>query len=137
MLNGIMTPGEIVREYRMSPDTPKGRRDELKVLAELNGCSTGEIAQILDEAGEKVDTRFLRKPKPKEAWQTAEEIGETEAEAETEGRNAEDSVPYKGDEKTGEDGLPRRCAPRNDRKEAEAGERERRDRRLADAGFEI
>ena len=72
---------------------------------------------------------------------------------ETDGRNAGDGVPYAGEAETddaggkppahmgkagtGGDGLPRRCAPRNDRKEAEAGERERRDRRLADAGFEI
>lgn len=73
-----------------------------------------------------------------EPSEMAEQAGaETRPYKETDGRHAGVVVPYRGEEKTGEDGLPRRCAPRNDRKEAEAGERERRDRRLADAGFEI
>ena len=59
MLNGIMDKGEIVREYRLAADAKK----ELGVLADLNGCSKAEIAEILIGAGEAVDRRWYRKMK--------------------------------------------------------------------------
>lgn len=55
-----MTPEEIVREYR----TAKHKTEQIKILADLNVCSRGEIARILDEAGEKIDKRFLSKRLP-------------------------------------------------------------------------
>lgn len=66
-----MDKGEIVREYRAAKD----RKAQLGILADLNECSKAEIAEILVEAGEKVDKRWYREPPKKKTWQTADEVG--------------------------------------------------------------
>lgn len=51
----VMTNDEIVRDYRGA----RKKRDQVRILADLNLCTTKEIAQILSQAGEPVDKRFL------------------------------------------------------------------------------
>ena len=63
-----MTRDEIVRDYRLSKTPMK----QIKVLAELNGCSTREIVDVLREAGEEIPKQYQRKPESKEPEKEAE-----------------------------------------------------------------
>lgn len=54
-----MTNGEIVREYRQAAKP----MNQIKILADLNGCSNKDIARILIEAGESVPTIFTGQTK--------------------------------------------------------------------------
>jgi len=55
----VMTGNEILREYR----TAKDKRNQVKILADLNACQPREIAEFLAKCGEEVDKRFLQKPR--------------------------------------------------------------------------
>lgn len=56
-----MTPEEIVRDYKQAAKP----MNQIKILAELNGCSNSEIAKILIEAGESVPGIFMNRGKKK------------------------------------------------------------------------
>lgn len=54
-----MTNSEIIREHR----TAAKPMNQIKILADLNGCTNKEIAKILIEAGESVPTIFTGQTK--------------------------------------------------------------------------
>lgn len=49
-----MLKTEILRSYRQAPDNAKSKKNQIKVLAELNGCSVEQIVSILEDSGEVV-----------------------------------------------------------------------------------
>lgn len=49
-----MLKTEILRSYRQTPDNAKSKKNQIKVLAELNGCSVEQIVSILEDNGEAV-----------------------------------------------------------------------------------
>ena len=55
-----MTNEEIARDYRTASNGLK----QAHILADLNQCSVGQIVQILQEQGVKVDGRLTQKGKP-------------------------------------------------------------------------
>ena len=52
-----MDPGEVIREY----DAAKNKKEQVKVLADLNCCTAKEMAQFLADNGCEVDKRYLAK----------------------------------------------------------------------------
>lgn len=57
-----MTNEEICREYRQAKTPLK----QIRILADLNGCTKREIAEILREAGEELPAQFVKgPPRPK------------------------------------------------------------------------
>lgn len=70
-----MTPEEIARDYRGS----KAPLKQIGILADLNGCTKQEIADVLKEAGLDVPDRFKREPfKLDQQEQETPEIATTE-----------------------------------------------------------
>lgn len=57
-----MGENEILREYKEA----KNPNDQIRILADLNCCSSGEMAQWLVDHGAKVDGRMLKKAKKPE-----------------------------------------------------------------------
>lgn len=57
-----MTNEEICREYRQAKTPLK----QIRILADLNGCTKREIAEILREGGEVLPAQFVKgPPRPK------------------------------------------------------------------------
>jgi len=57
-----MTNEEICREYRQAKTPLK----QIRILADLNGCTKREIADILREGGEELPAQFVKgPPRPK------------------------------------------------------------------------
>lgn len=54
----IMTDEEICREYRQAKTPLK----QIRILADENGCTKREIAEILREAGEELPAQFVKGP---------------------------------------------------------------------------
>jgi len=54
----IMTNEEICREYRQAKTPLK----QIRILADQNGCTKREIAEILREAGEELPAQFVKTP---------------------------------------------------------------------------
>lgn len=58
----IMTNEELCREYRQAKTPLK----QIRILADENGCTKREIAEILREAGEELPAQFVKgPPRPK------------------------------------------------------------------------
>lgn len=57
-----MLKTEILRSYRQAPDNVKSKRNQIQILAELNGCDAEHIINILEDNGEVV-------PVDKEEWE--------------------------------------------------------------------
>lgn len=67
-----MTNSEIVRSYKEA----RAKKAQIKILAELNAVTTGEIEEILREGGILLDTKTRKRtPAPKTDW-TPELIGD-------------------------------------------------------------
>ena len=64
----VMTENEILREYREAKD----RREQVQILADLNCCGRGEIAEFLQKCGEEVDKRLLPKTRKREGGAAAD-----------------------------------------------------------------
>ena len=58
----MMTKEEICRDYRLAAN----KREQIKVLADLNACSKQEIADILIEDGQEVPKWYQKKEEPQE-----------------------------------------------------------------------
>lgn len=58
----MMTKEEICRDYRLAAN----KRDQIKVLAELNACSKQKIAEMLIEDGQEVPKWYQKKEEPQE-----------------------------------------------------------------------
>jgi len=56
-----MSIEDIRKEYR----TAKDRKEQIKILAQLNETTPRTILEILHDAGEAVDMRWYSRPKPK------------------------------------------------------------------------
>lgn len=56
-----MTDGEIITSYRQAASPLK----QIRILADLNGCTSGDICIILEEAGLKIPGQFGPKGKKK------------------------------------------------------------------------
>lgn len=77
-----MTDGEIITSYRQAASPLK----QIRILADLNGCTSGDICTILEEAGLKIPGQFgprgkkkdpeIQEPAPEKA---AEEAAPSEA----------------------------------------------------------
>lgn len=65
----VMAPREILREYRTAQDQKK----QIKILAELNVCGVGEIINVLEDGGEKVDGRWYKRERLERAAPAEEE----------------------------------------------------------------
>ena len=72
-----MDKTEIVTNYRQAAD----KKAQLGILADLNLCSRAEIADILLEAGEAVDGRWIGRPRTKRREQAQEVEPEKETPA--------------------------------------------------------
>ena len=57
-----MSIEDIRKEYR----TAKDRKEQIKILAQLNETTPRTILELLRDEGEAVDMRWYSKPKPKE-----------------------------------------------------------------------
>lgn len=57
-----MTDGEIITSYRQAASPLK----QIRILADLNGCTSGDICIILEEAGLKIPGQFGPKGKKKD-----------------------------------------------------------------------
>ena len=57
-----MTNEEIIREYRGA----KNKKEQIKILADLNTCDTNTIKEILAAGGEAVARPYKRSEKPEE-----------------------------------------------------------------------
>lgn len=58
-----MLKTEILRSYRQAPDNVKSKRNQIQILAELNGCDTEHIINILEDNGEVVPEGMSEKAK--------------------------------------------------------------------------
>jgi len=63
-----MSIEDIRKEYR----TAKDRKEQIKILAQLNETTPRTILEILHDAGEAVDMRWYSRPKPKRTAETPE-----------------------------------------------------------------
>ena len=64
----VMSGNDILRDYRAAKD----RRAQVQILADLNCCTRGEIAEFLLKCGEEVDKRLLPKPRKREGGAAAD-----------------------------------------------------------------
>jgi len=53
----VMSGNEILEKYRRAL-TPRERREQIQILADLNGCDKRDIAEFLRACGETVDGRI-------------------------------------------------------------------------------
>lgn len=58
----MMTKEEICRDYRLAAN----KREQIKVLADLNACTKQQIADILIEDGQEVPKWYQKKEEPQE-----------------------------------------------------------------------
>lgn len=58
-----MLKTEILRSYRQAPDNVKSKRNQIQILAELNGCDAEHIINILEDSGEAVPEDMSEKAK--------------------------------------------------------------------------
>lgn len=66
-----MTKEEICRDYRLAAN----KREQIKVLADLNACTKQQIADILIEDGQEVPKWYQKKEEPQEPKEmTVEEV---------------------------------------------------------------
>ena len=56
---------EIIRSYRQAPDNVKSKRNQIQILAELNGCDAEHIINILEDNGEAVPVDMGNKEEKK------------------------------------------------------------------------
>lgn len=56
----MMTKEEICRDYRLAAN----KREQIKILAELNACTKQQIADILIEDGQEVPKWYQKKEEP-------------------------------------------------------------------------
>lgn len=65
-----MLKTEILRSYRQAPDNVKSKRNQIQILAELNGCDAEHIINILEDNGEVVPVdKEEVVPVDKEEWE--------------------------------------------------------------------
>lgn len=67
----MMTKEEICRDYKLAAN----KREQIKILAELNACTKQQIADILIEDGQEVPKWYQKKEEPQEPKKvTVEEL---------------------------------------------------------------
>lgn len=75
-----MSLDDIRKEYR----TAKDRKEQIKILAQLNETTPRVILEMLHDAGEAVDMRWYNKPKRAQKAETPETPAEIPAEKKVE-----------------------------------------------------
>lgn len=75
-----MSLDDIRKEYR----TAKDRKEQIKILAQLNETTPRVILEMLHDAGEAVDMRWYNRPKRAQKAETPEQPAEIQAEKKVE-----------------------------------------------------
>lgn len=65
-----MTENEIIRQYKEAKD----KREQVKILADMNLCEVEEIEKILKDNGQRLPVRHLKKKPQNEPSEETEDI---------------------------------------------------------------